>query len=101
MDSIPVLPVAAAVVLLLLVVLALKLRGGGGRDDLMGPGKRRPKRISPRDAGRLLELVEAGDEAGALRMIREKGYDEAGARKILAMVERFEDWGKPGPGTGD
>ena len=101
MTSIPVLPAVAAVVLLLLVVLAFRLRGPRGRDDLMGPRKRRPKRISPGDAGRLLELVEAGDEEGALRMIREHGYDEAGARKILAMVARFEDWGKPGPGTGD
>jgi hypothetical protein len=39
-------------------------------------------------------------EEGALRMIREHGYDEAGARKILALVVKFEDFGKPGPGTG-
>ena len=32
-------------------------------------------------------------------MIREHGYDEAGARKILALVVRFEDFGKPGPGV--
>ena len=100
MTSIPVLPLALGVVVLLLVVLALKLRGSGGGDDLMGPRKRGRKHISPGEAGKLLELVEAGDEAGALRMIREHGYDEAGARKILALVARFEDYGKPGPGAG-
>jgi hypothetical protein len=101
MTSIPLSWVVGGAVFLLLVVLALKLRGSGGRDDLMGPGKRRRKHISPAKAGRLLELVEAGDEEGALRIIREHGYDEAEARKVLAMVEKFEDWGKPGPGTGD
>ena len=99
MTSIPFWPAAAAVAVLLLGVLLLKLRGSGGRDDLIDPRKRRRKRISPGEAGRLLELVEAGDEEGALRRIREHGYDEAGARKILAMVARFEDWGKPGPGS--
>lgn len=99
MSSIPFWPAAAAVVALLLLVLVLKLRGSGGRGDLIDPRKRRGKRISPAEAGRLLELVEAGDEDGALRRIRELGYDEAGARKILAMVARFEDWGKPGAGT--
>ena len=63
MTSIPLPWVIAGAVLLLLVVLALKLSGSGDRDDLMGPRKRRPKRISPGEAGRLLELVEAGDEA--------------------------------------
>ena len=100
MTSIPILPAVAGVVLLLLVVLALKLRGSGGGDDLMGPRRRRPKRISPGVAGKLLELVEAGDEEGALRMIREHGYDEAGARKILALVVKFEGHGKSGLGTG-
>ncbi len=100
MDSIPVLPAAIGLALLLLVVLVVKLRGSGGRDDLMGPRKRRPKRISPREAGRLLELVEAGDEEGALKRIREAGYEGTEARMVLALVTRFEDWGKPGPGTG-
>lgn len=99
MSSFPFWPAVGMAALLLLVVLAFKLRGSGGRDDLMGPGKRRRKRISPAEAGRLLELVEAGDEEGALRIIREHGYDEPDARKVLAMVERFEGWAKPGPGS--
>lgn len=98
MASIPFWPAVVAVAVLLLVVLVLKLRGSGGRGDLMGPPKLRRKRISPGEAGRLLELVEAGDQEGALRRIREHGYDEEGARKILAMVATFEDWGRPGPG---
>ena len=100
MTSIPFWPVALGAVLLLLVVLALKLRGSDGRDDLMGPRKRRRKHISPGEAGKLLELVEAGDEEGALRMIREHGYDEAEARKILALAAKVEGYGKPGPGVG-
>ena len=98
MTSIPILPVAVGAVILLLLVLALKLRGSRGRDDLMGPRKRRPKRISPGDASRLIELVAAGDEEGALRMIREAGYEEAEARKILALTVKVEDFGRPGPG---
>src|SRR5687768_7473018 len=100
MSSIPLLPAVAGAVLLLLVVLALKLRGPSGADDLIGPRKRRRKRIGPGDASRLIELVSAGDEDGALRMIREAGYDEAEARKILALVVKVEGYGKPGPGTG-
>src|SRR5688572_18622650 len=48
---------------------------------------------------RLIELVSAGDEEGALRMIREAGYDEAEARKVLALVVKVEGYGKPGPGV--
>jgi hypothetical protein len=98
MASIPFWPAVAGAVVLLLLVLVLKLRGSGGRGDLMGPGKRRRKHISPGTAGRLIELVSAGDEEGALRMIREHGYEEADARKVLAMAVKLEDWGKPGPG---
>ena len=99
MTSIPVLPAVAAGVLLLLLVLVLKLRGSRGGDDLMRPRKRGRKRIWPGDASRLIELVSAGDEEGALRMIREAGYEEAEARKILALVVKFEGYGKPGPGV--
>ena len=98
MTSIPILPAVAVAVVLLLLVLVLKLRGSGGRGDLLGPPKSRRKRISPGEASRLIELVSAGDEAGALRMIREAGYDEAEARKVLALVVKVEDYGKPGPG---
>src|SRR5687767_4179809 len=99
MTSIPVLPAVAGAVLLLLLVLALKLRGSSGGDDLIGPRKRGRNRISPGDAGRLLELVSAGDEEGALRMIREAGYEEPEARKVLALVVKVEGYGKPGPGV--
>ena len=99
MTSIPVLPAVAGAVLLLLLVLALKLRGSRGADDLMKPPKRRRKRIWPGDASRLIELVSAGDEEAALRMIREAGYDEAEARKLLAVAVKVEGYGKPGPGV--
>ena len=99
MTSIPFWPAVAGAVLLLLIVLALKLRGPRGGDDLMGSRKRRRKRISPGDASRLIELVSAGNEEGALRMIRDAGYEEAEARKVLALVVKVEDYGKPGPGV--
>ena len=100
MTSIPVLPAVAGAVLLLLLVLALKLRGSRGGDDLMGPRKRRKKRISIGDSSRLIELISAGDDEGALRMFREAGYDEAEARKLLALAVKVEGYGKPGPGVG-
>ena len=100
MTSIPLLPAVAGAVLLLLLVLALKLRGSRGGDDLMGPRQRRKKRISIGDSSRLIELVSAGDEEGALKIFREAGYDEAEARKLLALVVKVEAYGKPGPGTG-
>jgi hypothetical protein len=65
----------------------------------MGPQKRGRKRISPGDASRLIELVSAGDEEGALGMIREAGYEEAEAPKVLALVVKVEGYGKPGPGV--
>src|SRR5687768_6948109 len=99
MTSVPVLPAVAGAVLLLLLVLALKLRGARGGDDLMGPRKRGRKRISPGDASRLIELVSAGDEEAALRMIREAGYEEAEARRVLALAVKVEGYGKPGPGV--
>ena len=99
MPSIPVLPAVIVGVLLLLLALVLKLRGSRRGDDLMGPRKRRRKRISLGDASRLIELVSAGDEEAALRMIREAGYEEAEARKVLALVVKVEGYGKPGPGV--
>jgi hypothetical protein len=97
--SIPVLPAVAGAVLLLLLVLALKLRGPRGGDELTGPRKRRRKRISPGNASRLIELVSAGDEDAALKMIRDAGYDEAEARKVLALVVKVEHIGRPEPGV--
>jgi hypothetical protein len=33
-------------------------------------------------------------------MIREAGYEEAEARKVLALVVKVEAYGKPAPGVG-
>jgi hypothetical protein len=98
MASIPFWPAVAGAVLLLLLVLALKLRGPRGGDDLIGPRKRRKKRISIGESSRLIELVSAGDEEGALRLFREAGYDEAEARKLLALAVKVEGYGRSGPG---
>jgi hypothetical protein len=99
MTSIPVLPIVAGAVLLLLLVLALKLRKSRSGDDLIGPPKRGRKWVSPSTATRLIELVSVGDEETALKMIREAGYDEAEARKVLALVVKTEDYGRPRPGV--
>ncbi len=32
-------------------------------------------------------------------MFREAGYDEAEARKLLALAVKVEGYGKPGPGV--
>jgi hypothetical protein len=82
-------PIAVAAAALLLV-LALKLRGPRGGRDLTGPPKRRRRRISADALARLRRLVAAGDEAGALRLIREAGHDEAEAARLLALAIRLE-----------
>jgi hypothetical protein len=81
-------PIAAVAALLLL--LALKLRGPGGGRDLTGPPKRRRRRLTAEETARLRRLVAAGDEAGALRLIREVGHDEAQAARLLALAARLD-----------
>ena len=78
----------------LLLLLGLKLRGPRGRPDLTGPPKRRRKRLSPGDAGRLRALVARGRDDEALRLIRELGYDEADARKLVGFIARLEEAGE-------
>ena len=80
---------AAATALILL--LGLKLRGPRGRPDLTGPPKRRRKRLSPGDALRLRTLVARGQDDEALRLIREAGYDDADARKLIGFIARLEE----------
>jgi hypothetical protein len=79
--------VAGAVVLLW---LALRLRGPRNRTDLRRPPKPRKKRFGPDEVGRLGALLARGDEYEALRLIRRAGYDEAEARKLLALAVRLE-----------
>ena len=96
MDSIPVLPAIAAAAALLLLVFVLGMKRRRSRDALMGPGKRERKRIGIGDSSRLIELISAGDEEGALRLFREAGYDEAEAHKLLAVAVKVEGYGRPG-----
>jgi hypothetical protein len=74
----------------LLLLLALKLRGPRNRTDLRRPPKRKRRRITADEAWRVRKLVARGDEGGALRLIREAGYDEGRARKLVALVARLE-----------
>ena len=80
---------AAAAAAALVLVLALKLRGPRGGRDLTGPPKRRGRVFSPAEAGRIAELVASGDRAGALKLIRAAGHEEAEALKLVALVERL------------
>jgi hypothetical protein len=74
----------------LLLLLALKLRGPRNRTDLRRPPRRKRRRITADEAWRVRKLVARGDESGALRLIREAGYEEAGARRLVALVARLD-----------
>src|SRR4051812_4534200 len=86
---------AAAAALLLLLLLARRLRGPRGRGDLLGPPKRRKRRIARADLRRLRALAAAGERQAALRLIRELGRDEAEAEKLLRLAERLEALSAP------
>ncbi len=74
----------------LLLALALKLRGPRNRTDLRGLPKKRRRRITADEARRLGKLAARGDEREALRLIRSAGYDEAEARKLVALAVKLE-----------
>jgi hypothetical protein len=74
----------------LLVLLALKLRGPSRGGDLVGPPGRKRRRIAADEVRQLRRLVARGDESEALRLIRGAGYDEAEARKLVALAARLE-----------
>lgn len=81
---------AAAVAAALLLLLALRLRGPRGGRDLTGPPRPKRKRIGSAEAARLVELVERGEQAEALRLMRGWGYGEEDGRKMLRFVARLE-----------
>ena len=74
----------------LLGMLVLKLRGHRGGPNLMAPPGRKTRRITSAEVRRLGGLVKRADESEALRLIGRAGYDEAEARKLLALVARLE-----------
>lgn len=86
MPSIAFVLAAAAVLLLL---LALKLRGPRVGRDLTGPPRPKPRRMGAFEARRLADLVDRGESGEALRLIREAGYDDAAARKLVRLIERL------------
>lgn len=78
---------------LLLLLLALRLRGPGGGSDLTGPPRRSKRSFSAAEAGRLAELVESGESAEAVRLIRAAGHDEAESLKVVRLIERLTERG--------
>lgn len=84
------LALAAGAALLLLVLLAIRLRGPRDRPDLLGPPKRRRRRLRPGEAERLTALVAAGRGDEALRQIREMGFDETDAQKLVRFIAGFQ-----------
>lgn len=78
----------------LLLLLALRLRGPGGGRDLTGPP--RPGPFGEAEAARLAGLILGGEEEEALRLMRRAGHDEAGARKLIALVTRIGDGAEEG-----
>ncbi|HEX8239792.1 MAG TPA: hypothetical protein VF574_08655 [Allosphingosinicella sp.] len=87
----PVLLLAALGAAALLMLL-LKLRGGGRR-DLLGPPKRKPRKLSRAEIERLAGLVGRGDEVGALRELEGAGYDGASARRMVGLMARLAGTG--------
>ena len=79
----------AAAAALLLLLVALKLRGPRGGRDLLGPPKRKRKRIGFAEARRLADLIDHGNSAEAVRQMRESGLDEADARRVAGLIERL------------
>jgi hypothetical protein len=86
---------AAGAAALVLVALALRLRGPRRGRDLTGPPKAKRRAVTPAEAGRIAELVERGERAEAIRLIRAAGHDEAAAEKLVGLVERLG--GNPPP----
>jgi hypothetical protein len=88
---------AAAAALVLLLLLGLRLRGPRGGPDLTGPPKRRRKRLTVRDSRRITTLVAGGKGGEAMRFIREAGYDDSDAARMVAFIETMERLEKPAP----
>ncbi|MFL6844512.1 MAG: hypothetical protein ACJ8ER_06490 [Allosphingosinicella sp.] len=91
------LALLAAAAAALLLALGLKLRGPRGGADLTGPSKRRRKRLTVRDARKITALVSEGKGGEARRFIREAGYDDSDAGKMVAFIETMEKLDKPAP----
>lgn len=85
----PILLLAAGAALVLLV-LVVKLRGGG-RDDLMGPPKRKPRPLPREELDRLTELVGQGGEAEAMRQLKAAGYDERQAKRLVWLMAKLAE----------
>jgi hypothetical protein len=82
--------VALAILVALFLLLALKLRGPRNRTDLSRPPRPKRPRFTKDDVRRLGALLARGDESGVLRLIRQAGYDEAEARKLVDLAARLE-----------
>ena len=81
-----ILAAAGAAVLLLLLFLKL---GGGGRRDLLGPPKRKPRKLSNEELNRLTELVGRGEEAEVLRQLKSAGYSEKQVKRLVWLMARL------------
>ncbi|MBV8686243.1 MAG: hypothetical protein JOZ90_09420 [Alphaproteobacteria bacterium] len=92
---------AAAAAAALLLLLALRLRGPGDRADLLGPPRRRKRKLSRRDAARLRDLVAAGRQDEALRRIRERGYDDSDARRLVRLISGLQKAAAAGRAAAD
>ena len=73
-----------------LLVLVVKLRGGG-RGDLLGPPKRKPRRLEREELNRMTERVGAGGQAEVERQLKAAGYDEAQVRRLVWLMTKLTE----------
>jgi hypothetical protein len=90
----------AAGATLILAVLALKLRGPLGRTDLTGPRKPNPMRLSRDELDRLTALVGGGGEEEALRQLKDAGYEEPAARRLIWLMAKIAETDPEGRAEG-
>lgn len=83
--SVLLLAAAGAAVLILLV---LKFRGRRPR-DLLGPPRRKPRHLPGEELERLTALVGRGEEAEVMRQLKNAGYSDKQAKRLLWLMARL------------
>ena len=73
-----------------LIALAFRLLRDPRR-DLLGPPKKKPRKLSAAELDALTALVGRGEEAEALRRLEGAGYDERQAKRLLWLMTKIAE----------